>query len=78
MPGPPASAQRTISSVQSSPIDQPIQVARPPRLRPSPEGCTTMMFAWSQGPRQSVVRTVIRPPEAAAAARRRSSCQSWS
>ncbi len=78
VPGPPAAAQASRSSVQPSSVAKPTQVGRPPLRRPAAEGCTTTTFAWSQGPRQSVVRTVNRPPDASAPARSRASCRTWS
>ncbi len=78
VPGPPAAAQASRSSVQPSSVAKPTQVGRPPLRRPAAEGCTTTTFAWSQGPRQSVVRTVNRPPDASAPARSRASCRAWS
>ncbi|MGX1479245.1 UNVERIFIED_CONTAM: hypothetical protein RKD50_008053 [Streptomyces canus] len=57
-------------------MTNPIQAARPPARRPAVEGRTMMTFAWSQGPRQSVVRTW--KPCSAAPARSSSNCQAWS
>lgn len=78
VPGPPAAAQASRSSVQPSSVAKPTQVGRPPPRRPADEGCTTTTFAWSQGPRQSVVRTMNRPPDSSAPARSRASCRAWS